>query len=167
MVASFAWDETNTSSTTVHAGITNGNWGAVDANELDVTVEANKIVVGANSFSKYIKGHFSGSYGLVGPNGLLWLSAGGTPEANTAIKAVMTTTYATPVVTSTGDSDIPTSSGTGLTVNFGATAAAATTTSCTAIPCYTAYYRSQFQTSAGAATGTQGPFTITLQYDES
>jgi len=167
MVADFEWDEQNGASpgTKSHA-LSNGNFGNVDDKNIDITVEANKIPRGENSYSKYISGHFSGTYTQIGPNGKLWKSAGSLPSGVT-LKAAMTTTYATPTKTATGDSDIPTAEGSALTVQFGASEATATNDSTTSNPAYTAYYRCQLQTTGSAPTGAIGAQTITLKYDES
>jgi hypothetical protein len=167
MVATFEWDEQNGASPGSKShGITNGNWGNVDDKNIDTSVEANKIPRGENSYSKYISGHFSGSYTQIGPNGKLWKSAGSLPSGVT-LKAAMTVTYATPTKTSTGDSDIPTEEGSALAVQFGATEATATNDSTTSNPAYSKYYRSQLQTTGAAPTGAIGTQTATLKYDES
>lgn len=167
MVATFEFDEQNGASpgSKTH-GITNGNFGAVDDHNIDITVEANKIPRGSNSFSKYISGHFSGTYTQIGPNGKLWMSAGSLPSGIT-LKAAMTVTYATPTQTSTGDSDIPTSEGSALAVQFGSSEANASNDSTTSNPAYSAYYRCQLQTTSSAPTGAMGAVTITMKYDES
>jgi len=167
LVATFEWDEQNGASpgSKSHA-ITNGNFGNVDDKNIDITVEANKIPRGENSYSKYISGHFSGAYTLIGPNGKLWKSAGSLPSGVT-LKATMTVTYATPTKTATGDSDIPTVEGSALTVQFGDTEAQATNNTEATVPCYSAYYRCQLQTTGSAPTGAIGAQTITLKYDES
>jgi len=166
MAATYEWDEWNTAGKTQSHAIANCNWGNIDDKNIDITVEANKIPVGENSYSKYITGHFSGTYGQIGPNGKLWKSAG-SPPANTSIKAAMTVTYATPTKTATGDSDIPTSEGSALAVQYGSSPETATSNQTTANPAYSAYWRSQVQTTSSAEPGTSPTFTITHKYDES
>jgi len=166
MVATFEWDEWNGAGKTQTHGIANTNWGNTDAPNLDITQEANKIPRGENSYSKYTTGHFSGTYGQIGPNGKLWKSAGSLPSGVT-LKAAMTNTYATPTKTATVDLDIPTAEGSALAVNFGGTPETATTPSTTANPAYTAYLRHQLQTLVSAPTGAIGSQTLTLKYDES
>ena len=167
MVATFEWDEQNgTSPGNKSHAITNGNLGNVDDKNIDIAVEANKIPRGENSYSKYFSGHFSGTYTLIGPNGKLWKSAGSLPSGIT-LKAAMTVTYATPTKTATGDGDIPTAEGSALTVQFGDTESVATNASEATVPCYSAYYRNQLQTTGSAPTGAMGAQTITLKYDES
>jgi len=167
MVATFEWDEHNGAApgTPTH-NISHGNWGNQDAPNLDIAVEANKIPRGENSYGKYISGHFSGTYTQIGPNGKLWKSAGSLPSGVT-VKASMLNTYTQPSKTATGDSDIPTVEGSALTVNFGDSEENATNPSTTANPAYTAFYRSQCQTTGSAPTGAIGAQTITLKYDES
>jgi len=166
LAATFEWDEDNGAGQTRTHGLSNCNWGNVDQANLDPTVEANKITIGENSYSKYIFGHFSGTYGQIGPNGKLWKSGGSLP-GNVYLKAGMLNTYATPSKTATGDSDIPTSEGAALAVNFGSSPENATNPSTTSNPAYSAFWRSQIQTQSGAAPGSIGSQTITLKYDES
>jgi len=166
MVATFEWDEFNGAGKTQTHGLSNGNFGNHDEANLDITVEDHKIPRGENSYSKYIVGHFSGSYTQIGPNGKLWKSAGSLPSGVT-LKAAMTNTYATPTKTGTGDNDIPTAEGSALEVHFGATPETATTDTTTENPAYSAYYRRQLNTTGSAPTGAIGAQTITLKYDES
>ena len=164
--ATFEFDEWNLVGKVQAHAIANFNFGAVDDHELVITVEANKIARGSNSYIKYITGHFSGSYELVGPNGKCWLSTKSLPTGVT-MKAGVTVTYATPVTTASGDSDIPESEGAALAIKFGDTPEAASNDSEATIPCYTQYIRLQLQTSAGSPTGAIGTNTLTLKYDES
>ena len=166
MAATFEWDEDNGAGQIRTHNLSNCNWGNVDQANLDPTVEANKILIGENSYSKYIFGHFSGTYGQIGPNGKLWKSGGALP-GNVYLKAGMTNTYATPSKTATGDGDIPTSEGAALAVNFGSSPQNATNPSTSANPAYSAFWRSQIQTQAGAPTGAIASQTISLKYDES
>lgn len=166
MVATFEWDECNGAGQTRTHGLSNGNFGNVDQPNIDITVEANKIPRGENSYHKQISGHFSGTYTQIGPNGKLWKSGGSLPSGVT-LKAAMVNTYTTPSKTATGDSDIPTAEGSALAVNFGDSEVNATSPSTTANPAYSAWYRCQLQTLASAPTGAIGAQTITLKYDES
>jgi len=167
LVSTFEWDEHNgvAPGTPTH-GITNGNFGNVDQPNIDISVEANKIPRGENSYSKYISGHFSGTYSQIGPNGKLWKSAGSLPSGVT-LKAAMTNTYVAPTKTATGDGDIPTAEGSALAVNFGSSEENATAAQTTANPAWTPFYRCQLQTTGAAPTGAIGAQTITLNYDES
>jgi hypothetical protein len=166
MVATFAWHEWNGAGKDESGSLTNGNWGAVDDHDLDISIEVNKIARGSNSYTKYITGHFSGVYTTIGPNGKLWKSAGSL-GAGLAVKADIVNVYTTPATTDSGDDDIPTVEGSALTVQFGADPENATNDSDASNPCYTGYYRSQLQTTGAAATGTVGAQTITVKYDES
>lgn len=166
MVATQAWDEWNGAGKTQTQGIANCNWGNTDGPNLDVSLEANKIPRGENSYIKYITSHFSGTYSQIGPNGKMWKSGGSLPSGVT-LKATMTVTYATPTKTASGDSDIPTAEGSALAVQFGATPETATNNSSAANPAYSAYMRLQLQTTVSAPTGLIGSQELTLKYDES
>ena len=166
MVATQEWDEWNGVGKTQTHAISNVNWGNVDAANLDITVEANKIPRGENAYTKYIASHFSGTYSQIGPNGKLWHSTVSLPTGVT-LKGAMVIVYATPTKTSSGDGDLPQSEGAALTVNFGATPETATTSFSTANPAYSAYCRTQIQTSVGSPTGAIGTNTVTMKYDES
>jgi hypothetical protein len=170
LVATFEWDQYYGAGPTQYHNALNCNWLNQDvvhdgASDL-ITIEANKIPRGENSYTLYLAGHFSGTYTQIGPNGKLWLS---TKSLGTglAINAAMTVTYATPTKTATGDSAIPETEGTALTVQFGATPATATNNYTASNPAYSAYLRSQLDTEVTAATGAIGTNTITLKYDES
>ena len=166
MAATFEWDEWNGAGKTQTHNISNVNWGNQDQANLDIAVETNKIPRGENSYSKYIAGHFSGTYGQIGPNGKLWHSTVSLPTGVT-LKGAMTNTYATPTKTATGDSDVPQAEGSALVVQFGTSPEAATNNSTTANPAYSAYFRNQLQTSPTSPTGQIGTNTLTMKYDES
>ena len=166
MVAIQEWDEWNGAGKTQTHGISNVNWGNVDAANLDIAQEANKIPRGENSYTKYIASHFSGTYSQIGPNGKLWHSTVSLPTGVT-LKGAMVIVYVTPTKTASGDSDLPQSEGAALAVQFGGTPETATNNSTTANPAYSAYCRTQLQTSAGSPTGQIGANTVTMKYDES
>ena len=166
MVATFEWDEFNGAGKTQTHGLSNGNFGNHDEANLDITVEDHKIPRGENSYSKYIVGHFSGTYTQIGPNGKLWKSGGSLPSGIT-LKASMVNVYTAPTKTATGDADIPTVEGSALEVHFGANEENATSDYTTENPAYSAWYRCQLQTTGSAPTGAMGAQTVTLKYDES
>jgi hypothetical protein len=166
MVATFEWDEWNGAGKTQTHNLSNCNWGNVDSPNLDYTQEANKIPRGENSYSKYIAGHFSGSYSQIGPNGKLWHSTVSLPT-DVTLKGAMTNTFATPTKTGTGDSVLPQAEGSALAVNFGASPETATTTTTTSNPAYSAYLRMQLQTLVTSPTGAIGSNVLTMKYDES
>src|SRR3990172_3700432 len=113
MVATYQWAET-TAAGTDNLPIANGNWGAVDAIDIVITVDANKINISGNSFSKYIYGAFTGTYSQIGPNGKLWQSAGTLPTG-CYVMAITRSGFAAPTVTTTGTDLIPTTEGSALT----------------------------------------------------
>ena len=165
MVATYQWAETTGTGTVDTLAITNGNWGAVDAINIDITVDANKINISGNSFSKYIYGAFTGTYSQIGPNGKLWLSAGTLPTG-CYVMAITRSGFAAPTVTTTGTDLIPTTEGAALAVLYGSSHALATGTTTTAVTGYSNYYRSQLQTSANAPVGAITAQTVTHKYDE-
>jgi len=165
MVATYQFCETTGTGSVDATGIANGNWGAVDATGIDITIDANKINISGNSYSKYIFGAFTGTYSQIGPNGKLWMSAGTLPTG-CYVMAITRSGFAAPTVTTTGTDAIPTVEGSALTVLFGSSHAAATGTTTTAVTGYSNYYRSQLQTSANAPVGAIGAVTITLKHDE-
>jgi hypothetical protein len=167
MVKGFEWDEWNGAGKTQShmPSAPNVNWGNVDQNKLDYTLEANKIPRGENSFDKYIGGHFTGN-GQVGPNGKVWHSTQNLP-ADVKLKGYVVIVYATPAKTSIGAQDMPIVEGSALVVQFGATPETATNDSYSANPTYSAYIHTQMQTLVTAAVGVFGPNTLTLKYDES
>lgn len=167
MTATFAWHEWNTAGKTEDTSISNCNWGNVDESDIDYTIEAKKIPVGSNSYTKYLTGYFSGTYALVGPNGKFWVTT--SLPANVTMKGTVTNTYATPSTSASGDADSTTfdTEGEATAVNFGSTPENATTSTSAANPAYTGYIRTQIQTTGSAATGLIGSQTLNLKYDES
>jgi hypothetical protein len=105
MTANFYWDEYNGAGETKTANISNLNFGSVDSPNLvpaDYPIKASE-----NSYGKYIKGAFSGSFTRV-ENFKLWKSAGNyvTGESCQFSGSV---SYAQPAATDYGDPTVPTS----------------------------------------------------------
>jgi hypothetical protein len=120
------------------------------------------IVRNTNSFSKYIRCKFTGTWTTIS-NMRFWKSLGayGTGEA---IKASFNATYATPSQTGTGDSDVPTSEPAQnvnsfegeLTIVYGESGVSG----------YTGYIRLQLQTTSSTPSGAVAQKTFTFKYDE-
>ena len=157
MAATYQWSETNTVSVVVTDGISNINFGSVDACNINTTNYP--INISTHSFIKYIRAKFSSSFTTIS-NMLFWKSAGNLLTGET-IKAGLTTTFVTPVNTASGDSDCPTSAGSALAV-----LSAAGTATITSSPGYSEYIRLQLQTTGSAPSGNVNQKTFTFQYDE-
>ena len=156
MPASFQFSEANTVSETVTDGITNLNFGSNDSVNLNTTTYP--ITVNTNSFSKYIAAKFGGTFTTIS-NMLFWKSAG-TLVTGETILAQANIAFGTPSQTTTGDSAIPTTSGTALAIQ--ASDGSATIVA----PGYTKYTRLQLNTTGSTPSGAVNQKTFTFQYDE-
>ena len=153
MTASFQFSESNTSSQTVTDGISNVNFGSVDAP--NITPASYPITAGTNSYEKWIRGHFYGSYSSV--SNLKFYMSAGTYVTGETIMAAANTAFATPVNTTSvvATSPVPTSLGSALTP-----------TAPGASPSYSGYIIMQLQTTGSTPPGNVNTKTFTLQYDE-
>jgi hypothetical protein len=156
MAATHQFSESNTVSETVTDGITNLNFGSNDS--VNLVPATYPIIAGQNSFIKYLRSKFSGTFTEIS-NMKFWKSSG-TYVIGEAIKAGANASFATPVQTSSGDSDIPTSEGTALSIQ--ASSGASTITAAG----YTKYIRLQAQISGSASAGAANQKEFTFQYDE-
>jgi hypothetical protein len=153
MSASFQWSESNGAGQVVTDGISNVNFGNVDApNIVPVT---NPIAAGTNSFEKWIRGKFYGTFNSIA-NLRFWKSAGAYVTGED-IKAVEDATYATPVST--------TSIVALLTVPV-AEVSALIPTAPVSNPDYSGYITMQLQTTVSTPPGSVNQKTFTLKYDE-
>jgi len=162
MSATFAWSESSGAGESITDGISNCNFGSVDSPNL--VPASNLIQIGANSFGKYIRGKFTGTWTVIS-NILFWKSAGALLTGET-IKASANATYATPSASSTGDSDCPTTEGTALAINS-AEGAATIVYGASGVSGYTGYIRLQLQTTGSTPVGVANQKTFVMQYDES
>lgn len=153
MTATFDFSETNGAGATVTDAISNVNFGNTDAP--NIVPASNPITAGNNSFEKYIRGHFSGSYSSIS-NLLFWKSAGAYVTGE-GIVAAVNASYTTPVATTSvvATVAIPTTSGTALVP-----------TAPGASPDYSGYITLQLQTTVSTPPGNVNQKTFTLQYDE-
>ena len=153
MSATFQWTESNGAGETVTLGISNVNFGNVD--QPNITPSANPIAAGNNSYEKWIRGKFSGSF-TSNANLRFWKSAG-TYVTGESIKAAANATYATPVssTSSVATSNVPTTEGTAL-------APTAPSTN----PDFSGYVTMQAQTTGSTPPGATNTKTFTLKYDE-
>ena len=160
MAATFAWKESNTVSETVTT-MTNCNLGSADVPNLNV--DAHPVVRGTNSFEKYIRGLFTGTWTVIS-NVKFWKSVG-TLLTGETIKAAGNVSFVTPTETANGDSDIPTSVGTAIALNS-AEGNATIVHGATGVSGYTGYVRLQKQTTGSTPTGNVNQKTLKMQYDE-
>lgn len=161
MAATFQFSESNLAGEVETIPISNLNFGNID--DADIVTTTNPIIRGTNSFAKYIRGKFSGTWTEIS-NIKFWKSAGALVTGET-IKASANASYATPSQSSTGDSDIPTTEGTALSLNS-AEGASTIEYGVSGVSGYTAYLRLQAQITAGATVGAVNQKTFVMQYDE-
>jgi len=174
MAATFEFNEDNGTQTgsplkgtTRTTAVTQVNWKNID--DVATAYTASPITAGANSFSKYTFGKFTGTFNSVGSG--LFAHTAGTLGTGLTLKSAVTTTYATPTTTAVAafSTDITTAIAitSGATVLFstvGPEGASPTTSIATAG--YSQYLGTQLQTTGSAAAGDIGSITLTLRYNE-
>lgn len=133
--------------------ISNINFGNVDS--FNVVPASNPITAGNNSYEKYIRGHFSGTYTSV--SNLKFYKSAGAYVTGEDIKAAVNASYVQPVATASvvATVTIPTTLGTALVP-----------TAPGASPSYSGYITMQLQTTVSTPPGNVNQKTFTLQYDE-
>ncbi len=161
MAATFQFSESNLAGEVETIPISNLNFGSID--EADIVTATNPVIRGTNSFEKYIRGKFTGSWTEIS-NIKFWKSAGAYVTGE-SLKAAANVSYATPSQTANADSDIPTTEGTALGVNS-AEGASSIIYGDSGVSGYTAYIRLQARITAGATVGAGNQKTFILQYDE-
>ena len=161
MSATFQFSESNLVGEVVTDDIANVNMGSVDSVEL--VPASYPITRGDNSFAKYIMAKFTGTWTTIS-NMKFWKSAGAYVSEET-IKADSNVAYATPSQVDTGDSDVPITEGTALSVNS-AEGAATIEYGVSGVSGYSGYVRLQSQIAVGASAGATNQKTFTFQYDE-
>jgi len=160
MAATFTWSESNGAGQTIYDGIGNINFGSVDAH--DLTPSSNPITFGQNSFSKYIRGKFTGTWTTIS-NMKFWKS-NGSYVTGEGIAAGFNVSYTTPTQTSTGDSPVPTSEP---SQNVNSYEGASTIVhGASGVSGYTGYIRLQLNTTSSTPAGAVNTKTFTMQYDE-
>ena len=153
MAAVFEWSESNGAGETVTNGISNVNFGNLDSPNL--SSPNNRVVAGENSFEKWVRGRFSGTYTTI--DNLRFWKSGGTLPSGVEIKAEVDDPYATPTdnTSTVATADVPITEGTALNpANPGAS------------PDFSGYITMQLQADIGATPGSIGTQTFTLKYDE-
>jgi hypothetical protein len=160
MSAVFQFSESNGAGEVISDGITNVNFGANDSCNLNPTTYP--ITRGQNSFSKYIRGKFTGSFTTIS-NMKFWKSVG-VYKTGEACKTSFNATYATPSQTGTGDSDVPVVEPS-QNVNS-AEGASTIENGASGVSGYTGYIRLQLQSTVSTPSGSVNQKTYTMQYDE-
>ncbi len=153
MAAVFEHSESNGAGEVVTNGILNLNFGSLDSPNL--ASPNNRVVAGDDSFEKWYRGRFSGTYTTI-DNLRFWKSGGSLPSGVT-IKAAVNAAFATPTDSTSivATVDVPTTEGTALAPsNPGAS------------PSFSGYVTLQLQANIGATPGAVGTQTFTLKYDE-
>jgi len=153
MTASFQFSESNGALETVTDGISNINFGNTDAP--NITPASNPVTAGSNSYEKWVRGHFYGSYSSVS-NLKFYKSLGGY-AAGEVINAAVNSAYVQPVSTASviATSAIPVLIGSALVP-----------TAPGASPDYSGYMILQLQTTVSTPPGNVAQKTFTLVYDE-
>jgi len=153
MSATFDFRESNGAGEVVTSGISNVNFGSVDSP--NITPATDPVAAGDNSFEKWIRGHYSGSFTSIA-NLRFWKSAGAFVTGED-IKASVDDTYAQPVSTTSvlATVTIPTTEGSAL--NPAAPSGN---------PDFSGYITMQLQTTVATPPGAVNQKTFTLKYDE-
>ena len=153
MPASFQFSESNGVTPTVTDGVSNINFGNTDAS--NITPASNPITAGTNSYEKWERGHFYGSYSSV--SNLKFYMSAGSYVTGEQIVAAVNASFATPVNTTSivATLAIPTVLGSALSPS-----------SPGASPSYSGYITMQLQTTGSTPPGNVNTKTFTLQYDE-
>lgn len=150
MTATFDFSETNLVGATVTNSISNVNFGNTDAP--NITPASNPVTAGNNSYEKWIRGHFSGTYSSI--SNLKFYKSAGAYVTGEDIKAAVNASYATPVATTSAVATVtvPTTLGTALVP-----------TAPGASPSYSGYITTQSQTTVSTPPGNVNTKTFTQQ----
>ncbi len=153
MPSIFEFSESNSAGETVTNGILNVNFGNLDSPNL--STPNNRVVAGLNSFEKWFRGHFTGTYTTI-DNLKFWKSAGSL-GTGVSIKAAVNAAFATPTDSTSvvATANVPTVVGSALVP-----------TSPGASPSYDGYIIMQLQTTGAASPGSIGTQTFSLRFDE-
>jgi hypothetical protein len=160
MAATFAWKEYNGAGGT-ETTATNLNFGSID--QANITTPASyPVAAGENSYEKYVKADFSGTFTSI--SNLRFYLLSGTIGANDHIYFDgETTSYTQPVVTISvvATTDIPESEPGTANVSIGGSLSGELTSAGKSD-----YIVLQFNSDAADSAGQKGPFTYRIYYDE-
>lgn len=161
--ASFTFDESNLIGEVITVGISNLNFGSDDSpNLVPITYP---IVAGQNSYDKYIKNAFSGSFTRV--NNLRIWRASGSYVTGEGCSFSGSVAYVQPTQTTNGDSAIPTSEPSDPNVGVGGDIYGNIDGPVdSGYSLKTDYCRFQMQTTVLTPGGSVNEKTFVLQYDE-
>lgn len=163
MTATFSFDESNDAGEVITVGITNLNFGSVDdPNLVPVTYP---IVAGTNSFDKYVKGAFSGSFTRL-ENFKFWKASGSYETGEGITFDGDSVVYVQPAQTATGDPAIDTSEPASQNVSIGNSLTGYIEGPPAGYYKKTDYIRLQLQTTIATPGGPTNTKTLVLQYDE-
>lgn len=153
MTATFDFSESNGVAQTVTNSISSVNFGNVDTP--NIVPASNPITAGNNSYEKWIRGHFTGTYSSI--SNLKFYKSAGAYVTGEDIKAAVNAAYSTPVDTTSAvaTTTVPTTLGSALVP-----------TSPGASPSFSGYITMQLQTTVSTPPGNVNQKTFTLQYDE-
>jgi len=160
MSASFVFSESNGVGEDITDDIENINFGSVDAP--NIVPASNPVIRGTNSFAKYIRGKFTGTWTEI--SNIKFWKLEGNYVTDEVIKAAANVVYATPSQIDTGDDPIPTEYGSALSVNsyegdptiiYGATGVSG----------FTDYLRLQMQTLITSPIGVVNQKLFNMSYD--
>lgn len=153
MAATFEWSESNGAGQTVTTPVSNVNYGSVDAP--NITPSANPIAAGNNSFEKWNRGRFSGTYTSIA--NLRFYKSAGSYVTGESIKAAVNAAYATPTAStsSVATAAVPTTEGSALVPTAPGSS-----------PSFSGYIITQLQTTVSTPPGNVNTKTFTLKYDE-
>jgi hypothetical protein len=161
MTAIHAWTESNTVDEIETNPITNLNFGSNDSPNLNTTTYP--IIRGKSSYEKYIRCKFTGTFSEIS-NMKFFKSAGALGTGET-IKAAANVAFATPSQTANGDSDVPVTQETALSVES-AEGDSVITYGASGVSGYTKYIRLQLRGTIEAALGAVAQKTFTFLFDE-
>jgi len=158
MAATFQFSESNGAGESVSDDIANLNFGSTD--DTEVTTSSYPIVAGENSYEKYLRFKFGGTFTEIS-NMKFWKSAGAY-KTGEAIKAAANVAYGTPTSSTSAVAtvDVPTSEGSALSIQ------AADGSSEISAAGYTKYICLQLQSTVSTPAGAVNTKTFTAQYDE-
>jgi len=145
----------------ITVGISNLNFGTTDAP--NITPASYPVPRGDNSFSKYLLFRFTGTWTDI-TNMKFWKNSG-VYVTDEEIVAAANQAYATPSQSDTGDSAIPTSEGSALSIES-AEGANHIEYGVSGVSGDTAYVRLQAQTSVSSPAGAVNQKVLRFQYDE-
>lgn len=160
MPETFVFSESNEAGEVITDDISNVNLGAIDAPELNPADYP--VLKEQNSFSKYIRAKFGGEFTEI-DNMKFWKYSGDL-LAGESVKAAANVVYATPTQSGTGDSNVPTSLGTALSVNS-AEGLPSIIYGESGVSGYSGYIRLQGQTTSETPSGAMNSKTYCYQYD--